>query len=112
MVGDLNAVVMLLIGIFGGIAVFLSMMYSLVQVMLVEGRARYVHGALFVLMMAIFTLLYLWRDTGGAQLLSVPLIPVAVWAIWIERRWYRVFPLIITCVALLGALGFIVLAPL
>ena len=112
MVGDLGAVVSLLIGIFGGIAVFLATMYSMTQVLLLEGRLRWVHATLFLLVMAIMTVLFWWRDPAVARLFSFPLVPVALWAFWIEVRWYRIFPMLVLLFALALATGYVALNPI
>lgn len=105
-------VVIIIAGIFGGIGIFLATMYSFVQVLLTEGRLRYAHAGLFILMMAIFTVLYLWRDVFAAWLISFPLIPVALWAVWLEQRWFRIFPILVLIFAVIVAMGFIALTPL
>lgn len=99
--------VLVIVGIFAGIGVFLANMYSLTQILLLEGRGRLAHAGSFGLVMAIMTVLYIWRDTGLAQLISLLLIPVAAWTFWIERRWYRVFPVLVMAFALALSLGYV-----
>lgn len=112
MVGDLGQILQLIVGIFGGIGLFLATMYSLTQILLLEGTARYVHAAQFLLVMAIMTVLFLWRDPAGARLFSFVLVPVAAWSLWIELRWYRIFPLLILLFALALATGYVAVTPL
>lgn len=112
MVGDTGAVIQLIVGIFGGIAVFLAVMYSMTQVLLLSGPGRWVHAAQFLLVMAAMTVLFWWRDAAAARLFAWPLIPVAIWCVWGERRWYRIFPVLILAFALALATGYVALTPL
>ena len=98
--------ILLIIGLFAGIGVFLATMYSLTQVLLLEGRGRLVHAGTFLITMAIMTVLYLWRDVALARVIAVALIPAAFWTLWIERRWYRVFPALLLAFALALVLGY------
>ncbi|MFK7943350.1 MAG: hypothetical protein AB8B85_10635 [Paracoccaceae bacterium] len=112
MVQNMGMTILLIIGIFAGIGVFLATMYSLTQVLLLEGRARYVHAAQFIVVMAIMTVLFLWRDPVGARVIAFALIPIAAWTILIERRFYRIFPVLIMIFALALASGYVALNPI
>lgn len=104
--------ILLIFGLFAGIGVFLATMYSMTQVLLLSGRPRLAHAAQFLLVMAIMTVLYLWRDAGVARLLAIPLIPVAGWTLWLEQRFYRIFPLLIMVFALVLVTGYVALTPI
>jgi hypothetical protein len=112
MLGGMGQVIFVIAGIFGGIGIFLATMYSFVQVLLTQGRLRFAHAGLFVLMMAIFTVLYLWRDVFAARIISLPLIPIALWAVWLEQRWFKIFPILVAIFAGIIAMGYIALTPL
>lgn len=106
--GRVNTI-LVVIGIFAGIGVFLATMYSLTQILLLEGKGRIAHAASFVTVLAIMTVLYVWRDTGLARLIAIPLLPIAAWTFWIEARWYKVFPILTMLFALTLVLGYVAL---
>lgn len=112
MVGDMGATILVIIGIFCGIGVFLATMYSMTQVLLLQGTGRIAHGIQFAIIMAIMTVLYIWRDADLARLIAVPLLPVAIWTFTIERRWYRIFPALIFVFALVILAGYVALNPI
>ena len=112
MIGNLAGTILLLIGLFAGLGVFLATMYSMTQVLLIGGRLRIAHALTFLLVMAIMTVLYLWRDVAVARLLSFPLVPVALWTLWLEQRWYRIFPGLILIFALVLVAGYVALNPI
>ena len=111
MVGDMGATILVIVGIFCGIGVFIATMYSMTQVLLLQGKGRIAHGLQFLIVMAIMTVLYIWRDAAMAQLIAVPLLPVAIWTFLLERRWYRIFPILIFLFALVLIAGYVALNP-
>ena len=99
-------------GIFAGIGVFLAAMYSMTQVLLLGGVQRVVHFVLFVLILTVMFSMFWWRDVDTARVLAVPLMGVALWAVVLETRWYKVFPLLVIAFAGLLLGGYVVLTPL
>ena len=99
-------------GIFSGIGLFLSMMYSLTQILLMRGWVRIAHGVLFVLILTVMSTLFFWRDVVTAQVLAVPLLCAAIWVTIVETRWYRVFPIIVIVFSISLASGAIYLNPI
>lgn len=99
-------------GIFAGIGVFLAAMYSMTQVLLMEGMPRIAHFALFVLILAVMASMFFWRDVTTARVIAVPLLGVALWTSVLEQRWYRVFPLLVIAFAGLLIAGYVALTPM
>ena len=100
--------VLTIAGIFAGIGVFLATMYSVSQILLLEGRARIAHVASLVMVLAVMAcLMERWVDT--ARILAVPLFGAAFWTLVVEPRWYRVFPLMVMAFASLLILGYVAL---
>ncbi|MEM7057504.1 MAG: hypothetical protein AAF557_07940 [Pseudomonadota bacterium] len=95
-------------GIFAGIGVFLAAMYSVSQILLLEGRARVAHVASLVMILVVMAcLMERWVET--ARVLAIPLFGAAFWTLVIEPRWYRVFPLMVMVFALLLIMGYVAL---
>ena len=99
-------------GIFAGIGVFLSTMYSLTQVLLLEGVPRIAHFVLFVLILSVMFSLFWWRDVATAQVIAVPMLVAALWATVLEQRWYKVFPILVAVFGGLLIAGYAALTPL
>ncbi len=97
---------MTLVGIFAGIGVFLAAMYSLSQILLLQGRGRVAHAICFGLILAVMAAL-MERAVPIARILSAPLILVAFWTLVLEPRWYRIFPLLVMLFALMAILGYV-----
>ena len=100
--------VLTIAAIFAGIGVFLAAMYSLTQILLLEGRARVAHAASLTMILVVMAcLMERWIDT--ARLLAFPMFAAAFWTLVVEPRWYRVFPLLVMAFAVLVAMGYVVL---
>lgn len=104
--------ILVIAGIFAGIGMFLSTMYSLTQVILLEGLPRIAHFVTFVLILTVMFPLYWWRDVTTARVLAVPLLRAAQWTVVLEHRWYKVFPMLMSLFALMMMLGYVALTPL
>lgn len=100
-------VIFTITGIFAGIGVFLATMYSLTQVLLLEGRPRIAHFTQFTLILTVMASLFFWRDVMAARIIAVLLLPVAAWTFWIEPRWFKVFPILVALFALMLVLGYV-----
>ena len=98
-----------LVGIFAGIGVFLAAMYSITQVLLLEGWPRWAHVACFLLILGVMGALYFYRSVPAARLLAVPLLLAAFWTLVLEPRWYRVFPLLVILFAMMLIMGYVAL---
>lgn len=83
----------LLTGIFAGIAIAIASLYSIAQVVLTEGRPRYAHAAALAATLAAMAALQAGM-VPLARLLALPLLLAAFWAFTLERRWFRLFPLL------------------
>lgn len=95
-------------GIFAGIAVFLATLYSLTQSFLAEGHLRRAHLLSLLGVLAIMLALQ-YREIWLARLLALPLIGFAAWAMAGERRWYRLFPLLHQLFAVVLLAGWVAL---
>ncbi|MEM6661782.1 MAG: hypothetical protein AAF666_06350 [Pseudomonadota bacterium] len=95
-------------GIFAGIGMFLAAMYSMTQILLLNGTHRLAHAATLVLMLMVMGAL-MERWIPIARLLAVPLLGTGFWLLVLEPRWYRVFPLMIMLFALLLIMGYVAL---
>ena len=98
--------ILTLAGIFAGIGVFLAAMYSVSQILMLEGRGRIAHALSLGLILAVMAAL-MERHVPLARLIAAPLVPVAFWTAVIEPRWYRIFPLITVLFALLVVMGYV-----
>ncbi|MEO0763325.1 MAG: hypothetical protein AAFZ09_16235 [Pseudomonadota bacterium] len=96
----------LVVAIFSALFVFIATMYSLAQFILNEGRERWTHLAIMLVVLAIFASLEL-RSVVGARLLALPLFCLTLWAMWIEERWFKVFPLLQMMFAIVLLLGLV-----
>ena len=99
-------------GIFAGIALMLAAMYSVTQILLLEGWPRAAHFIQLVLLLTVMWSLYWHRDVPTAQIIAVPLLGVALWTFVLEVRWYRVFPFLIGGMAALLISGNAALTPI
>lgn len=92
--------------IFAGIGVFLAAMYSLTQILLLDGKARLAHVTSLVMILVVMAcLMERWNDT--ARIFAVPMFAAAFWTLVVEPRWYRVFPLLVMAWALLVIMGYV-----
>lgn len=98
-------------GIFAGIGIFLAAMYSMTQVLLLSGWGRIAHGVCLALIMAIMFVLFFYNAIALAQVIAFALFGVGIWTFVLERRWYRVFPVIVMVFALMLILGYVALNP-
>jgi len=103
--------ILTIVGLFAGIAVCMATLYSVSQAMLSEGWIRWANlaqlVAIFIVMGALFE-----REVGVARIGALPLAAIAVWVLIMERRWYKIFPLLVLVFAgtLIG--GYVALTPL
>ncbi|MEM7669197.1 MAG: hypothetical protein AAF317_08595 [Pseudomonadota bacterium] len=81
----------LIVGIFCGIGVCMGTLYSVAQVILLEGYRRWVHFAAVVVMLTVMWFL-LEREAQTAQILSPILLMTCAAAIWVEHRWFKILP--------------------
>ena len=81
-------------------------MYSVSQILMLEGRGRFAHALSLGLILAVMAAL-MERHVPVARVLAAPLILVAFWTAVIEPRWYRLFPLITVVFALLVVMGYV-----
>lgn len=103
--------IILITGIFAGIGIFLAMMYSVTQVILLDGWGRIAHGVTFGLVMAIMSALFFWESVGAARLIAVPLFFACFWTMVLEVRWYRIFPILLMGFSIVLVLGHVALNP-
>ena len=101
-------VILTIAGIFAGIGVFIATMYSVSQIVLLEGRARIAHAVLITLILVVMACL-VERWVPMARVLAIPLLGAAFWVAVLETRWYRIFPLLVMLFALLLILGYVAL---
>ncbi len=85
--------IFLITGIFSGIAVCMGTFYSVAQVILHQGRIRWIHFASLVMMLVVMWFL-LERDVALARLASPLLVIALLAALWVERRWFKILPLL------------------
>ena len=83
-------------------------MYSLTQIFLVDGEARWMHIAGFGLILLTMGFL-MEREIPTARILAVPLLLVAARLLMLEPRWFRIFPALVIVFALLLNLGYVAL---
>ncbi len=100
--------ILTIVGIFAGIGVFLAAMYSMTQVLLLRGAPRWWHGACFVLILFIMAAL-MEREVWLGRALAVPLVIIAGRLLWIEQRWFKVFPILVIVFAVILAMGYVAL---
>lgn len=97
---------LLVIGIFSGLFVFIATTYSLAQAMLSEGRIRWVHLALIIAVMGVMAALEMeW--VPAARAMALPLFCIALWASVLEERWFKVFPILHQLFAVVLILGLV-----
>lgn len=100
--------VLTIAGIFAGIGIFLAAMYSVSQVLLLEGRGRMAHAANLAMILIVMACL-MERWVPAARTLAIPLMGTAFWTLVIEPRWYRIFPLLVMLFAGLLIMGHVAL---
>ena len=100
--------VLTIAGIFAGIGVFMAAMYSVTQILLLEGRGKLAHAVSLALILAVMACL-MERWVFEARILAVPLFAAAFWTLVIEPRWYRIFPILVMLFALLLIMGYVAL---
>lgn len=102
------SVILTVAGIFAGIGIFMATMYSVSQILLLEGRARLAHAASLTLVLIVMAcLMERWVDT--ARIFAIPLLAAAFWTLVVEPRWYRIFPILVMAFALLLIMGYVAL---
>ncbi|MEM6942632.1 MAG: hypothetical protein AAF565_02635 [Pseudomonadota bacterium] len=83
----------LVVGIFSGLFVFISAVYSLAQAMLFEGWMQRAHLFSMIMVLVVMGALY-QREVPLARAAAFPLIGAGLWTLWLEERWFKVFPLL------------------
>lgn len=83
--------IIVITGIFCGIAVCMGTLYSVAQVILLKGAGRWIHFVAVVVMMCVMWFL-LERDVPSARLISPLLLAICLATFWIEPRWYKILP--------------------
>ncbi|MEO0823893.1 MAG: hypothetical protein AAF074_26225 [Pseudomonadota bacterium] len=97
---------LLVIGIFAGLFVFIATTYSLAQAMLTEGRLQIAHLAALLATCAVMAALYMGY-VPVARILALPLLGISLWTFWLEERWFKVFPMLHQLFAVVVLLGFV-----
>ncbi|MEM9098064.1 MAG: hypothetical protein AAGC79_06010 [Pseudomonadota bacterium] len=97
--------VLLIIGIFCGIAICIGTLYSLAQAVLETGRTRAIHIFAIASMGSVMWFL-LERDAVTAQLLSPVLLIALAMTFWIEKRWFKILPLLQSVFAVFVFMGY------
>lgn len=85
--------IVLVTGIFAGIAVSLATFYSIAQAVLTQGRCRFAHVAVLAFTFGAMAALQS-GEVLAARILAAPLLVAAFWAFAVERRWFKTFPLL------------------
>lgn len=100
--------VLTIAAIFAGIGVFMATMYSVSQILLLDGRARAAHVASVITILVVMAcLMERWNEL--ARIAAIPMFAAAFWTLVVEPRWYRIFPLLVMVFALTVILGYVVL---
>ena len=97
--------IFIIVGIFCGIAVGIGALYSLAQAILETGWTRAFHIFALASMGSVMWFL-LERDTFTAQLLSPLLILACALTFWIERRWFKILPMLQCIFAVFVFMGY------
>ena len=98
--------ILLIAGIFAGIGIFLATMYSVTQILLLEGKSRTAHAvALTFILIVMACLMERWIDT--ARVFALPMIAASIWVAWIEPRWYKIFPVSVVVFGSMVAAGIV-----
>ncbi len=103
--------ILMITGVFAGIAVCMATLYSVSQAMLREGRRRTANIATVIAVLVVMGAL-LERQVDLARLLALPLLGIAVWTFVVEEGWYRIFPALIQLFAIVLIAGAVALTPL
>ncbi|MEM7505493.1 MAG: hypothetical protein AAF415_02015 [Pseudomonadota bacterium] len=82
-----------IVGVFAGIAICIGTLYSLAQMMMSDGWTRAAHIFAIIAMTSVMWFL-LERDPDTARMLSPLLVLACIATFWVERRWYRIFPIL------------------
>lgn len=103
--------VIFVVGLFSGIGVFLSTMYSLSRVVTFEAKGKMANLAVFVSIMAIMGALFFLRSVPIAQLMAIPALLAGIWSVWTEERWFKVFPCLVILFAVVVLSGYVAAYP-
>ncbi|MEL6210657.1 MAG: hypothetical protein AAFR44_10860 [Pseudomonadota bacterium] len=103
--------ILMITGVFAGIAVCMATLYSVAQAMMQEGHRRWAHLVAVLAMLVVMGLL-LEREVGLARLAAWPLLAIGAWVFVIERGWYRLFPVMMQLFAVVLIAGAVALSPL
>ncbi|MEM9045015.1 MAG: hypothetical protein AAGC81_09975 [Pseudomonadota bacterium] len=98
--------IFIIVGIFSGIAVCMGTLYSLAQAILEKGWTRAIHIFAIASMGSVMWFL-LERDVVTAQLLSPVLLIALALTFWVEKRWFKILPLIQSVFAMLVFMGYV-----
>ncbi|MEO0430012.1 MAG: hypothetical protein AAF160_21565 [Pseudomonadota bacterium] len=99
---------LLVIGIGSAVLIFFATLYSLAQAMLGDGWLQRAHLAALILTLIVMGALY-EEMIPLARIAALPLLCVGMWCFWLEKRWFKVFPLLTQLFALTLVLGFVAL---
>lgn len=102
------SLILIVIGVFSGIAIFMATLYSLAQIVLLEGRGRAAHTSVMLATLLVMGALQV-GEVGAARLLALPMLATAIWAFAVERRFYRIFPILQQVFATIVLLGYVAL---
>ncbi|MEM1343947.1 MAG: hypothetical protein AAGI34_05110 [Pseudomonadota bacterium] len=100
--------ILLITGIFAGIAVCMATLHALSQAILLQGRARWAY-LVQVLAILLTMGLLLEREVGLARLSALPLLVISTWVFAVEHGWYRIFPALVQLFAVLLLAGYVAL---
>ena len=81
-------------------------MYSVSQILILEGRARIAHVLHLILILTVMGAL-MERAEPLARMIAIPLILAAFWLLVVEPRWYRIFPLLVIAFSALLIAGYV-----
>lgn len=84
----------------------MAAMYSVSQVLILEGRARIAHGLHLILILTVMGAL-MERAEPLARMIAIPLILAAFWLLVVEPRCYRIFPLLVIAFSALLIAGYV-----
>lgn len=103
--------ILMIVGIFAGIAVCMATLYSVAQVLTRTGARRAANLVAVAAMLCVMGAL-LEREVELARALSAVLLAAAIWLFTVEPGWYRVFPLLMQIFAAVLLAGYVALTPL
>ncbi|MEM6679765.1 MAG: hypothetical protein AAF675_18025 [Pseudomonadota bacterium] len=100
--------IILVTGIFAGLFVFMTTVYSLGQAMLSDGWIQRAHLASLLVTLVVMGALY-EKQVPLARAVAFLLFAIALWTFWLEERWFKIFPVLTQLFALALIAGFVAL---